>query len=74
MAVLDLHCCAGFSLVVTGRGCSLFAMRGLLTAVVFLVVEHELEGVWASVIVVCGLSSCGSQSLEHRLSSCGSGA
>ena len=71
---MDLHFCASFSLAVAGRGCSLFAVRGLLTAVVFHVVEHEPEDGWASVIVVCGLSSCGSQSLEHRLSSCGSGA
>ena len=27
-------------------------------------------GVWASVVVARGLSSCGSQALEHRLSSC----
>ena len=74
MAVLDLHCCASVPLVVAGRAYSLRAMRGLLAAVVFLLVEHELEGVWTAVIVVCGLSSCGSQSLEHRLSSCGSGA
>ena len=29
---------------------------------------------WASVVVVCGLSSCGSRALEHRLSSCGAKA
>ena len=29
---------------------------------------------WASVVVACGLSSCGSQALEHRLSSCGTWA
>ena len=28
-------------------------------------------GVWASVVVVCGLSSCGSWALERGLSSCG---
>ena len=27
-------------------------------------------GTWASVVVAHGLSSCGSQALEHRLSSC----
>ena len=31
-------------------------------------------GMWASVVVACGLSSCGSQALEHRLSSCGARA
>ena len=30
--------------------------------------------VWASVVVACGLSSCGSQALECRLSSCGTQA
>ena len=28
-------------------------------------------GAWASVVVACGLSSCGSRALECRLSSCG---
>ena len=32
------------------------------------------HGAWASVVVACGLSSCGSGALEHRLSSCGSWA
>ena len=31
MAVLGLHCCAGFSLVVESRGYSLVAVCGLLT-------------------------------------------
>ena len=31
-------------------------------------------GAWASVVVTRGLSSCGSQALEHRLSSCGAWA
>ena len=31
-------------------------------------------GVRASVVVACGLSSCGSQALERRLSSCGARA
>ena len=31
-------------------------------------------GAWASVVVVHGLSSCGSQALERRLSSCGAQA
>ena len=31
-------------------------------------------GVWASVVVAHGLSSCGSRALEHRLSSCGTRA
>lgn len=31
-------------------------------------------GAGASVVAVCGLSSCGSSALEHKLSSCGTGA
>ena len=31
-------------------------------------------GAQASVVVVCGLSSCGLRALEHRLSSCGARA
>ena len=31
-------------------------------------------GTWASVVVACGLSSCVSWALEHRLSSCGTWA
>ena len=31
-------------------------------------------GAWASIVVARGLSSCGSQALEHRLSSCGTWA
>ena len=31
-------------------------------------------GARASVVVACGLSSCGSRALEHRLSSCGAWA
>ena len=31
-------------------------------------------GAWDSVVVVHGLSSCGSRALEHRLSSCGAWA
>ena len=40
LAVLGLHCCAGFSLVVVSRGCSLIVVCGLLIAVASLVAEH----------------------------------
>ena len=43
LAVLDLHCWMGFSLVV---------VRGLLIAVASLVTEHGFLGTWASVVVV----------------------
>ena len=60
----------GLSLVVVSGGYSLVVLHGLLIAVASLVAEHRLQGAWASV-VVRGLSSCGSQALEHRLCSCG---
>ena len=50
----------GFSLVAVSRGFSCCGARAL--------------GVRASVVVVRGLSSCGSQAPEHRLSSCGTRA
>ena len=53
-----LSCCADFSLVVASKGYSMVAVCGLLTAVISLV-EHRLWDARASVIVACGLSSCG---------------
>ena len=41
MAVLVLHCCAGFSLAAVSRACSLAEAHGLLIAVAS-VVEHGL--------------------------------
>ena len=61
------------SLVAASRGLLFFVVHGLLIAVACLVVEHRL-GEWASVVVACGLSSCGSWSLHYRLSSCGTRA
>ena len=48
--MLGLHCCLGHSLV---------AVLGLLIAVAFLVAEHGLEGVQASVVAAYGLRSTG---------------
>ena len=45
------------------------AVQGLLIAVASLVGEHRLWGERASVVPECGLSSCGSWVLEHRLNS-----
>ena len=42
LAVLDLRCYAGFSLVVESRGCSPVAVYELLIAVACLVVAHGL--------------------------------
>ena len=56
-----------FSLVEVSRGYSLTVVHRLLTAVASFVVEHRLYRAQ-------GLSSCGSQVLEHRLSGCGAQA
>jgi len=53
----------GFSLVEASGGYSLVVVASLVTA-------HGLQGVRALVIAAHGLSSCGSQALEHGLSSC----
>ena len=41
---------------------SSFGVR-LLIVVASLVVEHRLQGLWASVVAACGLSSCGARAL-----------
>ena len=69
--MLGLCCCIGFSLVSVIRGYSLTVVRGLLTEVASLVVEHRFWSTWAPAAAVCGLSSCGPRALEHRLSICG---
>ena len=43
LAMLSLHCCVGFSLVVANRGYSLVAVHRLLIAVASLILEvHRL--------------------------------
>ena len=66
LAVLGVHCCAGFSLVAESGGYTLVALRGFLIAVASLVVEHHSRS--------RGLSGGGSWALEHRLGSCGAQA
>ena len=74
LAVLGLHCRTVSSLVAASGGYSLVVVRELLTAVSFLVAEHRLERVQATVVATRGLSSCGSWTLEQRLSSYGAQA
>ena len=50
LAVLDLHCCMGFSPVAVSRGCSLVAVCGFLIAVASLVAKHGLYGTRALVV------------------------
>ena len=70
LAALGLHCCAWAFSSCGERGLRFVAEHGLLTAVASHCRARAL-GVWASVDVARGLSSCGSRALEHRLSSCG---
>ena len=69
LVVLGLCSYRGFSLVAASRSYSLVVVHWLLTEVASLV-EHRLSCVQASAVAVCGLSSCSSQALEHRLDSC----
>ena len=73
LAVLGLcHCVQAFSSC--GKRELLFiAVHGLLIAITSLCRARAL-GARASVVVACGLSSCGSQALERRLNSCGAWA
>ena len=59
LALLGLHCCTDFSLVVVSGRWSAAVVRGLLIAAASLVVERRLWGTRASVIVARGLSSHG---------------
>ena len=60
----------GLSLVVVRGGCSIVAVLGIIIAVASSVAEYWALLKWASIAVVGGLSSCGSQALEHKLNSC----
>ena len=55
LAVLGLHCCTGFSLVAGSRSYSLVVVCRFLIAVASLVVEHRIQGLQTSVVVVPGL-------------------
>ena len=73
LAMLGLHCCVDFSLVVASKGYSLVVVHELI-AVASFVVEHRLQSVWALIVAVCRLSNCGSWTLENRLNGCGTWA
>ena len=61
----------GLSLAVEPGGYSLAAVHRFLMPIASLVPEHNLYDSQASVVVVHGLSNCGSWAPELRLSSCG---
>ena len=67
MAVLGLGCHMGFSLV--GRGAYFLVAYSGSRACRLRLLQYI-----GSVIVICGLSSCGFQALGHRLISCSTGA
>ena len=70
LAVLGLHCCARAFSSCGKWGLLFIAVRELLIAVASLCFRAQALGMRASVVVARGLSSCGSQVLEHRLSIC----
>ena len=71
--MLGLRCWAWAFSTCGERGLLSVAMHGLLIAVASRCGAQAL-GTRASVVVACGLSSCGLQALERRLSSCGARA
>ena len=73
LAVLGLCCCARASSSCGEQELLFFAVCGLLMVVASLCCGARALGARTSVVVACGLSSCGSQALERRLSSCGAG-
>jgi len=73
LTVLALHCCLGFSLVAESGGDSSLQFEGSHCSG-FSVPEHGLYRVRVSGTAGHGLSSCASQALEHKLSSCGARA
>ena len=72
-AVLGLRCCVWAFSSCGEQGLLFVAVHGLLTAMASYCGAQAL-GARAPVVVACRLSSCGSQALEHRLSSCGAWA
>ena len=78
--ILFIYCFWLHWVSVAARGAfSSCGERGLLIAVAshcggFSCCGARALGMQTSVVVACGLSSCGSQALERRLSSCGARA
>ena len=74
LAVLGLCCCAQAFSSCGERGATLRCGARASHYRGFSCCGARALGAWASVVVVCGLSSYGSRALEHRLSSCGAQA
>ena len=60
MVVLGLRCCAWAFSSCSERGLLFNAVRGFLIVVASLCCRAWALGMWASAVVACGLSSCGS--------------
>ena len=63
LALLGLHCCTGFSLLVESEGISRVVVCRRITLVAF-IAECGFSGSWASVVLE-GTCTCGSWTLEH---------
>ena len=74
LAALGLRCCTRAFSSCGEQGLLFVAVRGLLIVVASLCCRAWALGMRASVVVARGLSSCGTQSLKWRLSSCGTQA
>ena len=74
LAALGLCCCTQAFSMCGEWGLLFVAVCGFLIAVASFCRGAWALGARASVVVVHGLSSCGSRALEHRLSSCGAWA
>ena len=72
LALLGLHCCAGFPLAVAGRGCSLLWCSGF-SLWWLLLLRSTGSRQQASVVAAHGLCRCSSQALDRWLNSCGHG-
>ena len=70
LSALGLRCCSRAFSSCGEWGLLFVVVRGLLIVVASLGAKRRLY----SVVVACGLSSCGSRALEGRLSSCGTQA
>ena len=71
LAALGLHCCAWAFSSCGERGATLRCGVWASHYGGFSCCGAWALGMWASVVVARGLSSCGSRALDHRLSSCG---
>ena len=74
LAALGLRCCAWAFSSCGEQGLLFVVVCGLLIAVASLVAEHRLQVRRLHQLWHAGFSSCGSQAIELRLSSCGARA